>query len=427
MVREMEKVTRTVLERTRDLTKRHRNKLVCVAALVASLASGIVFLGTYGEIGESATAYPSLELESLAGVVYFSSDYREARDRFLEAVKAAGATTIETIPHSHAKGPKDETLSIDVAQFGPKDAKKFLVIVSGTHGVEGFAGSAIQVGLIREQVVSSPPDGIGVLLIHALNPYGMANGRRFNEENVDLNRNFRDHSEPYPENLKYEKLASVIAPKSVSFWPEVGSWWRLLSYRARHGTKATQAAISQGQYSHADGLFYGGNSVAWSNTALRSIADRYLSKSKRVVVVDVHTGLGAFGDYEIILNDPVDSEVFQRAIGIWGNRVKSTMRDSASPHVTGALKRGITDNLGVQVTTVSLEFGTLPSIQVFKALRAENWLHHHGDENDPKAEAIKESLLRAFYPNSVEWKASVWNQGRDVIESTLSWLKKNPG
>ena len=103
------------------------------------------------------------------------------------------------------------------------------------------------------------------------------------------------------------------------------------------------------------------------------------------------------------------------------------MRDSESSYVTGALKRGITDNLGVQVTAVSLEFGTLPSIQVFKALRAENWLHHHGDENDSKVEAIKESLLRAFYPNSVEWKASVWNQGRDVIDNALSWLKKNPG
>ena len=427
MVREMEKVTQIVWWWIRDLTKKHRKKLVCVVALVAIFGSGIVFLGTYGEIGESATAYPSLELESLSGAAYFSSDYREARDRFREAVKVAGATTIETMPHPHAKGPKDEALFIDVAQFGPKDAKKFLVVVSGTHGVEGFAGSAIQVGLIREQVVSSPPDGIGVLLIHALNPYGMANGRRFNEENVDLNRNFRDHSEPYPENLQYQKLASVIAPKSVSFWPEVGSWWRLLSYQARHGTKAIQAAISQGQYSHADGLFYGGNSAVWSNTTLRSIADRYLSNTKCVVVVDVHTGLGAFGDYEIILNDPADSESFHRAIGIWGNRVKSTMRDSASPHVTGALNHGITDNLGAQVTMVSLEFGTLPSIQVFKALRAENWLYHYGDENDPKAEAIKESLLRAFYPNAIEWKAAVWKQGREVIEDALSWLKKNPG
>jgi hypothetical protein len=151
-------------------------------------------------------------------------------------------------------------------------------------------------------------------------------------------------------------------------------------------------------------------------------------------VVDIHTGLGAFGDYEIILNDPVDSEVFGCAAGIWGEtRVKSTLPSgfdanrSVSAHVTGTLKRGFNDTLGTQVTAVSLEFGTLPSIHVFKALRAENWLHHHGSENDPRAEAIKESLLRAFYPNSVEWKAAVWNQGRGVIEKALSWLANNPG
>ncbi len=434
----MEKVTRTVWGWTRGLTKHRRRKLVCVAALVASLSLGsaVVFLGTYGEIGKCTTVYPSLEVESLAGAAYFSSDYHEAREKFRDAIEAAGATTIETIPHPHAKGPTEETLSVDVALFGPKDATKFLVIVSGTHGVEGFSGSAIQVGLIREQVVSSPPDGIGVLLIHALNPHGMAHGRRFNEENVDLNRNFRDHSnnKPYPKNLHYKELAPAIAPESVCFWSEVGSWWSLLSHKIRHGAKATQAAISQGQYSHADGLFYGGNSAAWSNATLRSIADRYLSNAKRVIVVDVHTGLGAFGDYEMILNDPVESEVFRCATDIWGEtRLKSTLpsgddRDlSESAHLTGTLKRGITENLDVPVTAVALEFGTLPSIQVFKALRAENWLHHHGDDNDPRAAAIKESLLRAFYPNSDQWKASVWNQGRDVIEKALSWLKNNPG
>ena len=29
-----------------------------------------------------------------------------------------------------------------------------------------------------------------IVFVHALNPYGMANNRRFNEDNIDLNRNF---------------------------------------------------------------------------------------------------------------------------------------------------------------------------------------------------------------------------------------------
>ena len=96
------------------------------------------------------------------------------------------------------------------------------------------------------------------------------------------------------------------------------------------------------------------------------------------------------------------------------------------PGLSGTLIRGITASLRGQVTPVCLEFGTLPPKQVFKALRAEGWLHHHGDENDPKARQIKTCLLHAFYPNSDQWKASVWNQGRDVVEKALIWLEDNP-
>ena len=147
-----------------------------------------------------------------------------------------------------------------------------------------------------------------------------------------------------------------------------------------------------------------------------------------MLVVDVHTGLGDFGDYEIIMNDPDNSASFQRARSIWGDRrVKSTVAASSndirseSAHVTGTLKRGIAGNLQMQVTAVGLEFGTLPKMVVFKALRAENWAHHHG-RDDPRTEEIKECLLRAFYPDSADWKTRVWLQGRDVIQRAIDWL-----
>ncbi|MGF1761640.1 M14 family metallopeptidase [Photobacterium sagamiensis] len=61
-------------------------------------------------------------------------------------------------------------------------------------------------------------------------------------------------------------------------------------------------------------------------------------------------------------------------------------------------------------------------MEVFKALRAENWLHHHGGTSHPKAVELKRCLLRAFYPDSEEWKASVWSQGKQVIERALASL-----
>jgi hypothetical protein len=36
-----------------------------------------------------------------------------------------------------------------------------------------------------------------------------------------------------------------------------------------------------------------------------------------------------------------------------------------------------------EVTAISLEFGTMPPMEVFQAMQAENWLHHHGGKNHP--------------------------------------------
>ena len=122
---------------------------------------------------------------------YFSSDYGEARRKFLDASRAAGAI-VESYEH-HLTGPEGESLFTDVAVLGPSDASTILVLESGTHGVEGFTGSAIQTGLLHEGLNSGPKPSLSIILIHALNPYGFAHLRRFNEDNVDINRNFGLH------------------------------------------------------------------------------------------------------------------------------------------------------------------------------------------------------------------------------------------
>ena len=315
---------------------------------------------------------------------------------------------------------------MDAVFVGGEDAKRILVVSSGTHGVEGFAGSGIQTGLLQDGIASRLPAGLSLLMIHAINPYGMAHLRRVTEDNVDLNRNFRDHAVPYPRNLSYEKLADVIAPQSLSFWSEVASWSHLLWYRVTAGKAASQAAVSGGQYSHPDGLFFGGTFATWSNKTVRSIFRRYLSRAGQVVVVDVHTGLGGFAAAEVILNVLKDSPEYHRALTIWGpTLVKTTVTgESVSAHLEASLKLAIPEMLpGAEVTAVSLEFGTLPPMEVFKALRAENWLHHHGGMEHPKARELKTCLLRAFHPESEEWKASVWSQGRQVVEQALASLR----
>ena len=73
---------------------------------------------------------------------------------------------------------------------------------------------------------------------------------------------------------------------------------------------------------------------------------------------------------------------------------------------------------------VSLEYGTFSPMEVFKALRLENWLHHYGEENHPNAQKIRAELLKVFYPNTEDWKLQVWQQGKEIIDQAL--LSINP-
>lgn len=354
---------------------------------------------------------------------YFSADYAAARQNFLDAAGDAGAT-IESFQNP-CSGPENQQLFTDLALLGPVDAKHALVLISGTHGVEGFAGSGVQVGLLREGVADRLGPNTRLVMIHALNPYGFANLRRFNEDNVDLNRNFVDHLGPYPENHEYAHLAEVLAPQSFSSAANFCAQLRILWYRLWHGRANLQQAVTHGQYSFPQGLFYGGRFVTWSNRILHEIAERRLAQASRVAVIDFHTGLGPYACGEVIVSEPEDDQAYQRAARWWGKgRVKSTVKgESVSSHLAGTVKLAFSRMLpDAEVTAVGLEFGTLPPMDVFKAIRAENWLHHYGGVDHPFATRIKQQLQGAFYPDDDLWKCKVWEQGRLIVERALANL-----
>ena len=131
----------------------------------------------------------------MIGADSFSSSYSEAREKFQEAVAAAGCNA-ESFKHP-CFGPGGEKLAADAAWFGPSDASRVLVLISGTHGVEGYCGSGAQVDWLRREEFKLLPADMGVLMIYAINPYGFAWMRRVNEDNVDVNRNWVDFSRAF--------------------------------------------------------------------------------------------------------------------------------------------------------------------------------------------------------------------------------------
>jgi len=64
----------------------------------------------------------------------FSESYGEARAKFRDAARAAGAA-LHAYEHPSARGPRGETLALDVAVLGPADAPRVLAVGCGTHGI----------------------------------------------------------------------------------------------------------------------------------------------------------------------------------------------------------------------------------------------------------------------------------------------------
>jgi hypothetical protein len=142
---------------------------------------------------------------------FFRPDDRSAREAFLAAARVAGARLSSQVLPDH-RGPAGESLAIDAAALGPAEPESLLLLISGTHGVEGLAGSGCEVGVLLDELHGALPAGGGALLIQALNPHGFAWLRRGNEHNIDLNRNGLDFCGPLPENPAYDALHDALLP-----------------------------------------------------------------------------------------------------------------------------------------------------------------------------------------------------------------------
>src|SRR6516165_2490076 len=219
---------------------------------------------------------------------YFANSYSEARAKFLGAASTAGANlTHHRLPKY--RGPELEELFVDVAMLGPQNPENLLMLISATHGVEGFCGSGCQVGYLTDQLYNVLPANAGAILIHALNPFGFARLRRVNEDNVDLNRNFQDFSKELPSSSLYEPLHNWLVPKDWDGDQRRTADAALKKYISDFGIQRFQASVSGGQYSRPTGLFYGGIRESWSNRVFRQILGEHVSSAtKEMAVLDFH-------------------------------------------------------------------------------------------------------------------------------------------
>ena len=350
----------------------------------------------------------------------FSECYSEARERILAATPTARA-----YPCS-AKGPSGEALFTDVSYIGPPDAERLLVLISGTHGVEGYCGSAGQLIFLLAEMHKNLPRSTAVLMIHALNCYGFAWDRRVTAEGCDLNRNFVDFSKPLPRNAGYEALAEHIVPADISEPGIQRAEAALAAFSAAHGERTLIEAYSTGQYSAPGGMFYGGIGPTEARRTLERVAEDFnLASRERVVIVDYHTGLGAYGYGELQCEQASGLEGYERARKIFGSSVTSTdLGTSSSIPISGTLDEFWQRILGDRHTYVALEFGTYPRPGGRVALRSDHWLFMYGPQevDSELGRQIRRATKRHYYPQAADWQEMVVWRSHQVHRLAMSSL-----
>ena len=359
------------------------------------------------------------------GSSYFSRSYEEARHRFVLAAKPL-ATHFQSYVIEPV-GRAGEALATDVALIGPSDAERLLIMTSATHGVEGFCGSGCQLALLDDAAMleRARRAGVALLLVHAINPYGFSWLARTNEDNVDLNRNDQTFDgRPLPQNPGYAEIHDLLLPKE---WPPTTSnITGIDAYIAEHGQAAFAQVVTRGQYTHADGLFYGGNHTTASLLNLRHMLRQHGSRSKHIGWIDVHTGLGPRGHGEKIYAGRRDATAVARARQWWGSDIAVPYEgSSASVDITGQLAGLIYQTCPDALhTPMALEFGTVPLDAMIEALRGRNWLLAHPEADDAMRDAILRATLDAFYSNAADWHGMVLGQSRVAVLQALSGLQE---
>jgi hypothetical protein len=302
------------------------------------------------------------------------------------------------------------------------DVKKALIVISGTHGVEGPAGSFVQMRMAQDEFFLGLKDTM-IIFIHALNPFGYMEGRRTNAGNVDINRN---GGTEFVTRSGYDSIHNIVMPKNwdVASVKHLRKHFLLDPY--------TRKKFMSGQYDFPSGIFYGGKEPSRSVDALRYVCERSLSCFEKVSVLDIHTGLGEWGKVTTLSpvispDDPVAARTKNWLAGAVefpnipkdGNLVQQVSGD-----ILSAMIRFLPNT---EVAPIALEFGTMPLIEYFPYFVGENWIYHNpGRLSQEEERVIREKFWELFYPseNRVMWLDGIWEQSRVIAQQMIAGMSE---
>ncbi len=339
---------------------------------------------------------------------FATADYASCRQAFRRLAERYGAA-MEVWPIDEAAD-----LTIDVASWGPPDAARTMLLSSGLHGVEAAFGSHIQQQWMQTGL-EQRSDTTRLILLHALNPFGFAHRRRFDQDNLDLNRAFFDSPQRPATADLYHQLDPLLNPAGP---PRRDAFMlRALAILARHGHRKLAQAIAAGQYTYPRGLFYGGQQKSKLQQVLEHRLLPLLESTATIEHFDIHTGLGKFCELRLLLEPSTDPDDVATGVKLYGSLVvpPQANADYQATGMLGGWLQQRTAPLPGRYRYYCVEVGTYSSLKVLSALRDENRAWFACGSGSPIHNRAAAKLYECFQPAGANWQTTATKQVLAVV------------
>lgn len=360
----------------------------------------------------------------------YYQQYRENKTEFLRLIELVPPTAWNLTKESWALN-RDPQLTTDVAHFrknnGSKtNQKKLVIISSGLHGIEGYVGSAIQRALIENKLITNSPLSFDLVLVHALNPWGMQNKRRVDAVNIDLNRNFSASTDIFSkENDDYMEIDSFLNPKEkldIGVFSHLHFLYQSVRLILDYGIETLRKSILLGQNQQPRGLYFAGKTSTLLKSKIDRLMDGFSNEYNTILWIDLHTGYGAKGKLHLLANDSESSnaqrlaQIFKKTPVEFGNQKNFYRTD-------GDLITYLTTKIFPHsiVTGVVFEYGTLDSqttwgsIESLRRMVLENQSYQMGSVDSVSKAQANQIFQSMFFPQDDEWRTNVDTATKNIL------------
>ncbi|MBR4286385.1 MAG: DUF2817 domain-containing protein [Clostridia bacterium] len=376
---------------------------------------------------------PEVEAE-YAYSEYFYNDYDTIRAHLKERVSELEGKGVKVEVSEYAVDEKDD-LYIDNIYLPSNDKKdNLIVLTTGVHGIEGYIGSVMLDVFFEEIYPTLNTDTTGVLIVANVNPYGMKYMRRYNENNVDLNRNFIIDWENFnlSSNKDYPEVKEFLQPEGEignALWHEVGFYGNLAKEALTKGADKVSDALLTGQYEYPQGVYYGGNGDEISTTYLKSVFNDCLDgEYANIIHIDIHSGYGPRYNM-VIFNSVFDTMTEAETKAAFGYDYVIA-HDSESFYATTGdttdyfYRLAESKKTDKELYSTCFEFGTIgdsfmESILSLKYTVDENRNHWYPTDNKVTEEVVNENYKELFYPTETQWREKTVADFKIATEGVL--------